>query len=292
MAPLTGIVVLDKPPGLTSRRALDRVARLVKPAKAGHAGTLDPLATGVLVVCIGRATKLIEYVQAQPKRYRATFRLGVTSDTEDATGVVTPLASPPIPTLEAIARAAASLRGEIMQRPSAFSALKVEGRRAYDLARKGHSVELAARPVTVYELQIFAYEYPEVRLEVLCSGGTYVRALGRDLAEAVGTGAIMTALERTAVGPFTLDGACRPDALTHETLGQHIRPALAAIGHLPRRQLDADELEEVAHGRPLILPDAGASNDMAGLNEEGQLVAILRLRDGAWYPSPNLIGKN
>ena len=182
---------------MTSRRAVDLVERLARPAKAGHAGTLDPLATGVLVVCVGAATRLIEYVQRMPKRYRATFLLGRQSPTEDIEGEVTELPDAPIPTLDEIAAAAGRFVGRIAQRPPAFSALKVAGRRAYKLARAGQPPQLAPRPVEIFAAEIKSYQYPELVMEVECGSGTYIRSLGRDLAESLGTAAVMSALVRT-----------------------------------------------------------------------------------------------
>ena len=172
---------------------------LVPGEKAGHAGTLDPLASGVLVIALGAATRLIEYVQREPKQYRAQFFLGRSSPTDDTDGQVTALEAPPVPSRDEIVAAAASLVGTIEQRPPAYSALKVHGRRAYELARRGQHVELAPRPVTIYRLDVTRYEYPELELDIECSSGTYVRAIGRDLAERVRTKAVMSALIRQAV---------------------------------------------------------------------------------------------
>ncbi|NOY30442.1 MAG: tRNA pseudouridine(55) synthase TruB, partial [Planctomycetes bacterium] len=184
-----GILNLNKPIGWTSRDAVNRVQRLVRPAKAGHAGTLDPLATGVLVVCIGPATRLISYVQAMPKVYQATFLLGRTSDSDDIETEVRELASPPQPSREEIESKLPDFLGEIQQRPPAYSALKVNGQRAYKLAREGLAVQLEPRPVEIYELRVTGYNYPELKINLRCGSGTYVRSLGRDLAEALGTGA-------------------------------------------------------------------------------------------------------
>ena len=158
--PISGILNVAKAGGMTSRRVVDMVQRLVRPTKAGHAGTLDPLATGVLVVCIGQATRLIEYVQRMPKTYEGTFLLGRTSDTEDVEGAVVELENPPQPTREAIEEAATKFLGTIQQRPPAYSALKVKGRRAYDLARAGKTVDLAPRPVEIYGIEVMSYQYP------------------------------------------------------------------------------------------------------------------------------------
>jgi len=169
---LFGLLNLNKPPGVTSRRVVDRVQRLVKPAKVGHAGTLDPLASGVLVLGIGPATRLVEYVQEMPKHYRATFLLGRTSTTEDVDGDVTELDGAVPPKRERLERVAEEMTGEIEQRPPIYSALKVSGRRAYDLARAGGRVELAPRTVRIDRLEIVRYEYPELCLDVTCGGGT------------------------------------------------------------------------------------------------------------------------
>ncbi len=228
---------LHKPRGITSRGAVDAVKRLVRPAKCGHAGTLDPLASGVLVVCVGKATRLIEYVQQMPKQYRATFLLGRTSPTEDLEGEVTELVDAPVPSRLAIEEACTRFVGTIEQRPPVFSALKIKGRPAYALARKGRTVELAARPVTIHSLEVVTYEYPELVLDITCSAGTYVRSLGRDLGESLGTGAVMSDLVRTAVGPFTLHTAVAPGELSRDNLGEHMQPALAAVESLPRVML-------------------------------------------------------
>ncbi len=169
-----GLLNINKPTGRTSRWVVDQVQRLVRPAKAGHAGTLDPLASGVLIVCIGKATRLIDYVQEMLKHYRAVFLLGRNSPTEDIEGIVTELIEPPVPSLAEIESAAVNFVGETQQRPPAFSALKVDGQRAYKLARRGQTVELQPRPITVHSLQVIDYAYPALTLDIQCSGGTYV----------------------------------------------------------------------------------------------------------------------
>ncbi len=209
-----GLLVLDKPSGVTSRRVVDRVLRFVRPTKVGHAGTLDPLAAGVLLLGLGQATRLVEYVHELPKQYQATFLLGRSSTTEDIDGEITELPDAVPPTREQIEQAADTLRGDIQQRPPAFSALKVAGRRAYELARAGETPELAPRGVRINRLTITRYDYPELCLDVECSSGTYVRSLGRDLAERAGSAAVMSALVRTAIGPFTLAEAADPEAIT------------------------------------------------------------------------------
>ena len=198
-----GLLNLSKPAEMSSRQAVNLVERLTRPVRAGHAGTLDPLATGVLVVCVGAATRLIGYVQRMPKRYQGTFLLGRQSPTEDIEGDVIELADAPIPTREQVVAVAARFIGRIDQRPPAFSAVKVAGRRAYELARQGRQPEWLPRPVVIHSIEVAAYQYPELILDVACGGGTYIRSLGRDLAESLGTAAVMSALVRTLDRQFS-----------------------------------------------------------------------------------------
>ena len=233
---------------MTSRQAVNVVQRLARPAKTGHAGTLDPLATGVLVVCVGGATRLIEYVQRMPKRYVGTFLLGRQSATEDVEGDVTELPDAPRPTREEIEAAAQRFVGRIQQRPPAFSALKVQGRPAYKLARRGKPVELAPRPVEIYRIELRAYQYPELILEIECGGGTYVRSLGRDLAESLGTAAVMSALVRTGIGRFSIEDAIDPRELTPDNWMAFLQPPLRAVEYLPRVQLSAEQAARIRNG--------------------------------------------
>jgi tRNA pseudouridine55 synthase len=285
-----GLLNIDKPIGITSRDVVNRVQRLARRLKAGHAGTLDPLASGVLVVCVGAATRLTAYVQALPKRYRGTFLLGRQSPTEDVDGQMTELSDPPIPTLDQIHEAARSLTGEIRQRPPAFSALKVAGRRAYDLARAGKQVELEPRPIVVYRLDVESYDYPELRLAVECSSGTYVRSLGRDLAASLGTAAVMSQLRRTAIGSFRVEEAVPLDSLHPDGWLDHLMPPLRAVETLPRVVLADPEIARIRLGQAIAkqLPHEGAL-EVAAVSADGQLAAILapRGRD-LWGPACNL----
>lgn len=250
-----GLLNVDKPAGLTSRDVVNRIQRRVRPVKIGHAGTLDPLATGVLVVCLGPATRLIDYVQQLRKCYRGTFLLGRESDTEDIEGQVVELPSPPQPTRADLERALAPFTGEIQQRPPAFSALKLGGQRAYDLARKGRHVELAPRPVMVYRLELRAYEYPEFQLDIECGSGTYVRSLGRDIAQSLGTAAVMSALQRTAIGSFRLAEAVSLERLETESLEPLLISPLMAVADLPQETLDDADLHRIANGQFLNRAD-------------------------------------
>jgi tRNA pseudouridine55 synthase len=270
-----GLLNINKPTGVTSRWVVDRVQRLVRPDKAGHAGTLDPLATGVLVVAVGQATRLIEYVQAMRKRYRGTFLLGRSSSTEDITGDVTELTDPPIPTLEQIEQTAAGMVGEIWQRPPAFSALKVGGQRAYDLARAGVAVELAVRPVDVFRIDVPEYAYPHLVLDIECGGGTYVRTLGRELAESLGSCAVMSALERTAIGLLRVEDAIDVDSVSKQTISAKLLPAVTAVKDLPSIEVDDVEIKRLSNGLPIESRELPAAEEIAAIAADGRLMAIV-----------------
>jgi tRNA pseudouridine55 synthase len=290
-----GIVNVNKPPGWTSRDVVNRIDRLCRPAKAGHAGTLDPLATGVLVICVGQATRLIEYVQRMRKRYRATFLLGRSSETDDTEGDVTVVADAAMPSRMEIDSVLQRFVGLISQRPPAHSAIKVQGRRAYQLARQGAAVELAPRIVEIHSLRVLHYDYPTLDLDIDCGSGTYVRALGRDLAAELGTTAVMSALERTAIGAFRVEEAVALDELSAETVAKHLQPPMAAVTELLKVVLDAAQLHEIRHGRPIAIPtsDLGGSTgatsaEWAAVTAAGELAAILReKRPGQLWPHRN-----
>jgi len=270
-----GLLVVNKPAGVTSRDVVNRVQRLVRPHKVGHAGTLDPLATGVLVIAIGPATRLVEYVQRMPKSYRATFLLGRASDTEDVDGEVRELANPPQPTAEQIEAALAQFQGRIEQVPPAYSALKVAGQRAYTIARRGEAVELAARPVEIHSLDLVSYSYPLLTLLVRCGGGTYIRSLGRDLARSLGTDAVMSALVREAIGPFMLADAIDADDQGAATVAECLVPPLMALGDLPRCEVTSSEVGQLAKGQPILNRWNTQIEEAAAVDGEGNLVAVV-----------------
>ena len=285
-----GLLNLHKPPGLTSRRVVDQVERLARPAKCGHAGTLDPLASGVLVVCVGAATRLIEYVQRMTKCYTGTFLLGRHSPTEDIQGEVTELDRPPLPSADQIDSAAKALTGRIRQRPPAFSALKVKGRRAYELARQGRPVKLAPRYVVVHRVDVAAYRYPELQLNIECGAGTYVRSLGRDLAESLGTAAVMSQLVRKAIGSFRVEEALNPRQLTPDNWRGCLLPPSRAVELLPRVELTCEEIARIRSGQAIAkrAPTTDA-REIAALDGAGRLVAILVPRgSGLLGPARNL----
>ncbi|MEM9354100.1 MAG: tRNA pseudouridine(55) synthase TruB [Planctomycetota bacterium] len=280
-----GILNLYKPSGCTSRDVVNRVQRLVRPVKVGHAGTLDPLATGVLVVCLGPATRLVEHVQRMEKRYRATFLLGRTSQTEDVEGEVTLLEGAAEPTLGEIEAMLPQFVGQIQQRPPAFSAVKLQGKRAYKLARKGQEVEVRPRTVQIFQLSVESYAYPELVLGVRCGSGTYVRSLGRDIAEALGTGAVMSALERTAIGVYRAEDALHRDEVNAETLRTRLLPSQSALPEMPHLQLTEAEVVELQNGRFVDLPVNTPTGEHAAIGPAGVLTALAVHRgDGVLRP--------
>jgi tRNA pseudouridine55 synthase len=272
-----GLVVVDKPAGVTSHDVVARCRRIFSTRKVGHAGTLDPMATGVLVVGIERATKILGLLTMTDKSYAATIRLGQTTSTEDADGEVLQTVSAAGVADADIEAAVAPLRGDISQVPSAVSAVKVGGKRAYQLAREGQTVELAARRVRIGRFEVRdvrrAADLIDVDVGVDCSSGTYIRALARDVGATLGVGGHLTALRRTRVGMFGLD-----EARTLDTLADH--PALsysldeACLLAFPRRDLTAEEAESASHGR--ALNPAGIDGVYAATAPDGQVISLLR----------------
>jgi tRNA pseudouridine55 synthase len=272
-----GILVVDKPAGMTSHDVVSRCRRIFATRRVGHAGTLDPMATGVLVIGVERATKILGLLTSASKSYAATIRLGQTTSTEDAEGELLQSVSAEHVSAGAIEAALEGLRGDISQVPSAVSAIKVDGKRAYQLVREGHAVQLQARPVRIDRFDVLAVrrEGPllDVDVEVDCSSGTYIRALARDLGDTLGVGGHLTTLRRTRVGRFGLEQARTLDELAE-------RPSVslsldeACLLMFPRRDLSAEEAEATSHGRPL--PAAGIDGVYAAGDADGRVVALLR----------------
>lgn len=279
-----GLLVLDKPAGMTSRDVVNRVQRwFPRGTKIGHTGTLDPLATGVLVVCLGVATRLAEYVQRMEKVYHARIRLGARSDTDDADGAITPVEVANPPDRAMVERALQGFIGEIEQVPPAYSAAKVTGRRAYDLARRGEDVDLAPRRIHIHRIDSLAYEFPSLIIEVCCGKGTYIRSLARDLGERLGCGGYIETLRRTRVGRFetsrAIDLEATPDEARHQLL-----PPRAAVTELPSVNVSAAEAAALRQGKPLRLsselPASVPSTpgiEMAMFDDAGELVAVGQL---------------
>ncbi len=282
-----GVLNINKPANVTSRRVVDAVQRIVRPAKAGHGGTLDPLATGVVVVCVGAATRLIPYVQQGRKEYRAQFRFGCRSNTDDITGEVDPVDDAPQPAAAEVQQALKKYVGEIEQIPPQFSAVHVDGRRAYKLARAGMDVEIAPRPVHVYRIDLLEYDYPELSVEIECGSGTYIRSLGRDLGNDLGCGAVMTQLVRTRVGDYRLEAAVDLEALSTQTLDAALLPALSAVAHLPRYVCSPTQVDLIRHGRPIDPGQPGPhdpAEPVAIVAPDGDLAAIAFWKSGSLAP--------
>jgi tRNA pseudouridine55 synthase len=256
----SGLVIVDKPGGMTSHDVVARVRRLAHTRRVGHAGTLDPMATGVLVIGVEKATRLLGHLMLTEKTYEATIRLGQSTSTDDAEGEPTGTALRPASevTRAALDTEIAKLTGEILQVPSSVSAIKVNGQRAYKLTRAGEAPELAARPVTVYEFLVHgvskAGDFMDVDARVRCSSGTYIRALARDLGTALGTGGHLTALRRTAVGPYDIAMARTLEDLENQALPSVIPLADAAAAAFPRVDLTADDARRLAQGARLPVP--------------------------------------
>ncbi len=284
---VSGLVVVDKPSGLTSHDVVGRLRRILRTRKIGHAGTLDPMATGVLVCGVGRATKLLGHLALDTKAYTATIRLGAATCTDDAEGEVLSAADPHGVTDGAIAAGIAALTGEIMQVPSSVSAIKVDGRRAYARVRAGEDVVLPARPVTVSVFTLLARRGADLDVAVECTSGTYVRALARDLGAALlpdgldgdglGVGGHLSALRRTRVGPFVLDHARTLEALEADPeLSLSLDDAVSVA--FPRRDLDDDAAADIRHGRPL--PAVGLTGTYGVFAPDGRVLALVGERDG------------
>ena len=272
-----GLVIVDKSAGMTSHDVVGRCRRIFGTRKVGHAGTLDPMATGVLVVGIERATKILGLLTATDKSYAATIRLGQTTSTEDAEGEITHTVSAAAVGEAQIATAVTALRGEIDQVPSAVSAIKVDGQRAYKLVREGHAVELAPRRVRIGRFDVVEVrrhgDLLDVDVEVDCSSGTYIRALARDVGAALAVGGHLTALRRTRVGSYGLDEARTLDDLAEQPRLSYSLDEACQLA-FPRRDLSGDEAEDTRHGR--ALKPAGIEGVYAATAPDGQVTALLQ----------------
>jgi tRNA pseudouridine55 synthase len=280
----SGVLNLDKPSGPTSHDMVARVRRLFGTRRVGHAGTLDPAATGVLVVLLGVATRLAEYVTDLPKRYEAEILFGRRTDTQDSTGMLLSECDTSFLTASAVRAAMEPLRGDILQVPPMVSAVKIGGKRLYELARRGETVERVPRPVTVYELRLEEFlsgSAARGQLSVCCSSGTYVRTLCADLGEALGCGAVMGNLRRTAIGAFRVSEAVSLEQVEQAALeGQQaelLLPTVAAVAHLPSVTVDDAERSRLMHGMT-VPASAGPGAETGGLPSEA-LPSLVRVLD-------------
>lgn len=290
---ISGALVVDKPVGMTSHDVVQAIRNGTNLRRAGHTGTLDPRASGVLVILVGPAVRLSEYVSASDKRYQAIIRLGGSTDTFDAEGLVTPTKYPVSVTEAQFEEALKTFVGEIEQTPPPYSAVKVQGRKAYEMAREGEEVELAPRKITVHHLEVLEWTPPEVVIDVHCSSGTYVRSLANDLGVMLGCGAYLVGLRRTKSGRFSLRDAVPlrklQEAFTAGNWYQYLIPAAEALGDWTAVELSPDEVEGVRHGHRVKVAGEATETKVRGVSTQGELVALMEMvinEDGTreWQP--------
>lgn len=283
---MNGILLVDKPVGPTSHDVVARVRRAAGQRKVGHAGTLDPLASGLLVLALGRATRTVEYLTDHDKEYEAVVVLGQTTATFDGEGEILTRHEGPLPGRDEVAAMLVQFRGGILQRPPLFSAIKVDGEPLYQKARRGERVRVTPRPVTIHHLTLTEWAPPLVGLHVRCSKGTYIRSLAHDLGASLGVGAYLKQLRRTASGPFTLEHALsldEIDEMSEAELEGALLPLGSGLDELDARTVSAAEVERLRHGQ--ALPADEGEGIVRLVDEQGALVAIARWReDRGWKP--------
>lgn len=281
---LEGILNIDKPQGITSHDVVNRLRRLSGIRRVGHAGTLDPLATGVLLLCIGRATRLAEYLVGQPKNYDATVRLGQVTDSFDAEGTIISEHAVNVSRSDILA-AMIPLRGRIQQRAPVYSAIKLQGQPLYKLAREGKKVEAPVREVLIHDLELLAWETPDVQIRVACSSGTYIRSLAHDLGQNLGCGGHITALRRTAIGDFQVSQAVSLDDLNELNWTEYLQPSDTAVQHLPRLDLSDDDARRLQLGQRIHRQETHPVIDIVRAYEpDGRFIGIVSARDLTWQP--------
>lgn len=288
---MDGVLNINKPSGVTSHDVVERVRGILHERRIGHTGTLDPLATGVLVLCIGKATRIARYLEAGEKEYKAVMRLGVTTDTLDADGQVLETKSYTPPDQMKIIEVMKSFTGSIMQRPPAYSAVKTAGVPSYKLAREGKAEPLKPRPVTIYSIDLTAFEDPFVSLMVRCSKGTYIRTLCAEIGTALGMGAHLAGLERTRSGRFRIDHAVTLDQLQDITIAGNAAQAMTsiddALAAFPLVSISEAETVRVLHGNQISCPPspANSSSELVRLHSPaGRLLALARIVAGVLKP--------
>ncbi len=282
---MEGLLLVDKPQGMSSHDVVNRVRRLSGVRRVGHAGTLDPLATGLLLVSIGRVTRLNEYLVGHGKVYWATVRLGQATNTYDAEGEVTVERPFTSITLAAIEETLPAFRGTIQQRPPAYSAIKKDGQPLYKLARKGIDVDVPMREVVIYKLELVEYVPPFLQLDIHCSSGTYIRSIAHDLGAAMGCGGHITQLRRTAVDQFNIADAVRLDELTPENIADYLLPPDTAVSTFPRLNLAAKQASDLLMGRFLERTEGDEIGTLArAFDADGVFIGIAIATDGMWRP--------
>ncbi len=289
---MEGIININKPSGMTSHDVVQHVRRILGEKRIGHTGTLDPLATGVLVLCIGQATRISRYLEAGEKEYEAVMRLGIKTDTLDAEGRILETRCSPVPDRNLIIPLMRRFLGTIMQRPPAFSAVKIAGVPSYKLAREGKAKPNKPRPVTIHALELMDYEYPFMSIRVRCSKGVYIRSLCADIGDALGTGAHITKLERTRSGRFGIKDAVTPGELAAMAANDKLRQTIVtindALAHVPPIPLAEAEAARITHGSKVTCPpEPGVcrGNGLVRLHDPlGKLLALARLEGGILRP--------
>jgi tRNA pseudouridine55 synthase len=288
---MNGVININKPSGMTSHDVVQQARRILREKRIGHTGTLDPLATGVLVLCVGNATRIAQYLEAGEKEYAAVMRLGITTDTLDAEGRVLERRAYAAPSRVALAEAMQKFSGAIMQRPPAYSAIKISGVPSYELARQGKAEPNKARPVTIHDIRLTAYDDPFVSLAVRCSKGVYIRSLCADIGDAVGAGSHVTGLQRTRSGRFTIAESVTLEELAGMTAAGTLDKAMTtvdeALAGFPALSVEDDQAGRVSHGNRIACPAACANGDggMVRLHgPEGRLLAVARIDGGFLKP--------
>ena len=282
MSETEGILNIDKAPDMTSHDVVNGVRRLAGLRRVGHAGTLDPLATGVLLVCLGRATRLVEYLVGQPKTYEATIRLGQSTNTYDADGEIT--AERPLTfSRDQFDTVLAAFLGDIQQVPPLYSAIKKDGQPLYKLARKGIEVEVPPRQVSIYALELLSFDLPQVKVRIRCSSGTYIRSIAHDLGEMLTCGGHITALRRTAVGTFNSQQSMPLAQLTPENLATYLQPKETAVAHLPRLEFPAPEAAALWQGQAVARHDAQPEVELVrAFAHDGTFLGVVQRHEQQW----------
>jgi tRNA pseudouridine55 synthase len=286
MTARAGVLPVDKPVGPTSHDVVAAARRALRERRIGHTGTLDPFASGLLLLCVGSATRLAEYLTDLPKSYRAVARLGASTETDDHTGAVV-ATSEEWRTLspERVREALSRMEGPLLQVPPAYSAKKVAGERMYDRARRGEAVELAPVPVHIYRIEVLSIDLPEVEFEVECSSGTYIRAIARDLGEALGVGGHLAALRRTRIGVHDVSRAVPLAALGEpEAVAAAWIPPAEALAQLPRVEVAEEAAAAIAHGKAVPAPAGGGEGAVVAVTAGGELLAVAEARGGLLHP--------
>ncbi len=285
MSEVSGFFNIDKPTGMTSHDVVAKIRRGLKLKKVGHAGTLDPMATGVLIICVGSATRLSEYVMHANKQYRARVHLGVTTDTYDAEGEIQQTCDAGGIQREDVQNALKPFIGDIHQEPPMYSAIKQSGRKLYELARAGQTVERESREVRIESVEITEWSPPEFTLEVVCSAGTYIRSLAFDLGKALGVGAHLSGLTRTASGAFRIEDAVLLDSLlTSENWQAYLTPARVGLKDWPTINFDVGQAEAISHGRSVADKAAVGGHLVLAFNDTNDLIGIVQADSGLWKP--------